>query len=212
MADGGWRPEETVMLFKVRRPCWGVILPAVFLLPVTLWAAEFSAQLILKDGGKTMPGKIYVQDGKMRQEFQDEEGQTVTIVRPDKKVIWIVVPQEKTYGEMPLKTRLPGQFLQMPPDALKKLRVGTETVNGYVADKYEVTVKGGKQGVMQQTIWVAQKLGLPIKMNSPEQNFSLEYRNIREGKVAEHLFAPPPGFRKMTSPIGFTMRVRQETE
>ena len=188
------------------------VLLLLLLVPAGAAPAEFSGQLILKDGGKTMPGKIYVQDGKMRQEFQDEEGQTVTIVRPDKKVIWIVVPQEKAYAEMPLKARLPGQFLQMPPDALKKRRVGTETVNGYVADKYEVTVKGGKQGVMQQTIWVAQKLGVPLKMISPEQNFSLEYRSIKEGKVAERLFAPPPGFRKMTSPIGFTMRVRQETE
>ena len=61
---------------------------ALFLLPVTAWPAEFSAQMIVKDGDKTMPGKIYVRDGQMRQEFNDETGETITVVRPDKKVVW----------------------------------------------------------------------------------------------------------------------------
>ena len=71
--------------------------------------------MIIKDGSKLFPGKIYVSDGKMRQEFIDERGQTVTIVRPDKKVVWVLIPPGRTYLEMPLKAKLPGQFLQIPP-------------------------------------------------------------------------------------------------
>jgi hypothetical protein len=115
----------------------------------------------------------------MRQEFVDEQGQTVTIVRPDKKVVWVVMPDRRSYLEMPLKIKLPGQFIQIPPQALQKRLVGKDWVNGYETDKYEVTVPVGGES-NQQTFWVAQKLGLPIKMECRQRQFSMEYRSIKE--------------------------------
>lgn len=185
-------------ILKRHRP-WLLLLALVWALPVGAGAAEFSAQMLLKDGPKTMPGKIYIKDGKMRQEFLDEEGQTITIVRQDKKVIWVILPQDKAYVEMPYKGRMPGQFLQMPPEALQKRRVGTEVVNGYLADKFEVTVRGGPGRLTKQTIWVAQKLGTPVKMVCRDGNFCLEYRRIKEGRVAERLFELPPGYTKVNT-------------
>jgi outer membrane lipoprotein-sorting protein len=205
------QPRRKKMWRFLRTHIWRLILLTLFLLPVTARAAEFSALMMLKDGAKTMPGKIYVKDGKMRQEFIDEEGRTVTIVRPDKKVIWIIMLQEKAYMEMAYKNQLPGQFIQIPPDALGKRQVGTETVNGYVADKYEVTVKGGN-GVLKQTVWVAQKLQMPVKMVCKEKNFCLEYKSIREGGVAERLFALPPGFQKIATPTGFARKIEKDME
>ncbi len=74
-----------------RRYWW--ILLILLVIPGWAGAVEFSAQMMVKDGDKAMPGKIYFQNGKMRQEFVDEEGRTITIVRPDKKVIWVIMPQ-----------------------------------------------------------------------------------------------------------------------
>jgi hypothetical protein len=185
---------------------WGWMILSWLALSGAAGAAEFSAQMVLKDGDKTMPGKIYVQNGKMRQEFLDEEGQTVTIIRPDKKVVWVINPPERTYVEMPLKTKLPGQFLQIPPLALKKQKVGTETVNGYQTDKFEVTVRGGASGQLRQTFWVAPKLESPLKMVCPDRRLSLEYRNIKEGKMPDHLFELPPGYRKLAEPSGYPLR------
>jgi len=193
-----------------RRYWW--ILLILLIIPGWAGAVEFSAQMVVKDGDKTMPGRIFFQNGSMRQEFVDEEGRTITIVRPDKKVIWVIMPQEKTYLEMPLKTQLPGQFIQIPPDAIAKRVVGTETVNGYVADRYEVTVKGGATGVTKQTIWVAKKLQVPIKMVTTQRDFSIEYRNIKEGGLAGRLFEPPKGFVKTTSPTSFTVKMMKEME
>lgn len=193
-----------------RRYWW--ILLILLVIPGWAGAVEFSAQMMVKDGDKAMPGKIYFQNGKMRQEFVDEEGRTITIVRPDKKVVWVIMPQERTYLEMPLKTRLPGQFIQIPPDAIGKRQVGMETVNGYVADRYEVTTKEGETGVMKQTVWVAKKLQVPIKMVTARRDFSIEYRNIREGGLAALLFEPPRGFVKTTSPTSFTVKMMKEME
>ncbi len=176
----------------------GALLSAL-VVPHGAVAVEFSARMMLKDGGKLMPGNIYIQDGKMRQEFLDAEGQSITIVRQDKKLIWVLLPETKSYVELPLRSRLPGQFLQVPPDAVSKRRVGQETVNGYLADKYEITIRGGAGGLLKQTFWVATKLGVPVKMVCPDTNFCLEYRSIKEGQVAARLFEVPPGYQKLSS-------------
>ncbi len=192
--------------------CCGWIVAIFLMIPGMAWSAEFSALMMVKDGGKMMPGKIFFQNGKMRQEFQDEEGQTITIVRPDQKKIWVVLPQDRTYLEIALKSRLPGQFIQIPPDALQKRLVGTETVCGYATDKYEVTVRGGKEGIEKQTFWMVKKFGVPIKVVCKDRDFCIEYRSIKEGGVAERLFDPPPGFKKVTHLTGFTKKVREEVE
>ena len=184
------------------KPGWLLVLAVVLLLAGSAAAAQFSAQMMVRDGEKLALGKIFVQDGKMRQEFNEEEGQTITIVRPDLKKVWVILPREQGYTELPLKTELPGQFIQIPPDALAKRLVGKETVNGYEAEKYEVTAPGGL-GPERQTIWMAIKLGVAVKLVSREKNFSMEYRSIIEGPQSERLFNLPPGYKKLSTPAGF---------
>ena len=53
------------------------------------------------------------------------------------------------------------------------------------------------------------KLGLPIKMECRERQFSLEYKNIKEEKVPDRLFALPPGLTKLDSIGGFADRVEE---
>ena len=184
---------------KLGQRSWVFMLPLFLLLAGSAAAAQFSALMIIKDGSKVVPGKIYVQDGKMRQEFSDAEGQTITIVRPDKKAIWFIMPRERAYVEMPLKKKLPGQFIQIPAEALSKRLVGKETMDGYEAEKYQVMVRGGG-GPEIQLIWVATKLGTPVKLTSKEGNFSVEYKSIKEGPQADRLFDLPPGYKKLVFP------------
>lgn len=186
--------------------CWWLLL--VLAVPGAAQGAEFSALMMVKDGVKTMPGKIYVSDGKMRQEFVDEGGQTITIVRPDQKVIWVILPRQRSYMEIPLTKKLPGQFIQIPPQAVGKRLVGQERLNGFETEKYEVSVPVGRD-LEKQTYWVATKLGLPIKMECAQRQFSLEYKSIREEKVPERLFALPPGLQKLTSIGGFADKVEE---
>ena len=92
------------------------LIPALLLallVPLSVSGAEFSALMVLKQKGRVMPGKIYIKDGKMRQEFLDEQGHTVTIVRRDKRRIWIIMPWEKTYVELPLGFQLPGGLMRL---------------------------------------------------------------------------------------------------
>lgn len=198
--------DPASQLRRAARGLCGWLLALMLVFPASARGAEFSALMMVKDGDKVISGKILMQNNKMRQEFNDAEGQTVTIVRPDKKVVWLVSPLKRTYLELPLKAQLPGQFIQIPPDALQKRRVGQECVNGYEADKYEFMVRN-KTGLEKQTAWVAQKLAVPIKMIAGERRFSLEYKSIKEGAQADRLFELPPGYQKMTTPEGFTSKM-----
>jgi len=198
--------ERTRKVRGKRLGYWCLLL--VLTVPGVAWGAEFSASMMVKDDAKIMPGKIQVSNGKMRQEFADERGQTITIVRPDLKVVWVILPRQRSYMEIPLTTKLPGQFIQIPPQALQKRLVGQERLNGYDTEKYEVSVPVGR-GLEKQTYWVAVKLGLPIKMECRERQFSLEYQSIREEKVPDRLFALPPGLQKLTSIGGFAEKVEE---
>ena len=188
--------------------CWLFILPLLVIFSGPAAAAQFSALMMIHDGDKLMPGKIYVQDGKLRQEFNDEKGQTITIVRPDQKVIWVIMPLERAYLEMPLRWKLPGQFIQIPKDALSKRLVGHETVNGYETERYEVTVRTGS-GLEKQTFWLAPKLGTPVKMVCHERRFSVEYKSIKEAPQSDRLFTLPPGYRKLQSLAGFAKKIEE---
>jgi hypothetical protein len=185
---------------------WGLVL--ILTVPGVAWGVEFSASMLVKDDAKIMPGKIQVSNGKLRQEFTDERGQTITIVRPDLRVIWVILPFQGNYLEMPLTAKLPGQFIQIPPQAMGKRLVGQERLNGYDTEKYEVNVPVGR-GLEKQTYWVAVKLGLPIKMESRERRFSLEYNSIREEKVPDRQFNLPPGVKKLDSIGGFADKVEE---
>jgi outer membrane lipoprotein-sorting protein len=111
----------------------------------------------------------------------------------------VIMPVDNTYVEMPLGLQLPGQFLQIPKDALSKRQVCSEELGGYQVDRVEVTLQGGPLGTKRQTYWVAPKLGLPIKTVTADHQYSLEYRDIQEKKLEDKLFEVPPGCRK--SPI-----------
>jgi hypothetical protein len=175
------------------------LLLALVLWPAAAPAAEFSGQTLTQIREVRVPGLIFVKDGKLRQEFNDDKGRTITILRLDKKKIWVILPQNQVYMEVSLKPQWPGQFIQIPPDAKGKRLVGKENVAGYDTEKYEVAV-AAKTGWEKQTFWMAPKLGMPIKVAVPARKFSMEYRHIRERKVADRLFEIPPGYEKVTKP------------
>jgi outer membrane lipoprotein-sorting protein len=191
------------------RICWpllAIILAITLAIPGWTLAAEFSAQMITR-GAHTegTQGKIYVKGDKIRQEFGGGEEAHISILRPDKQVVWMVMPGQKMYMEMPLTAQATGKMMQMPQDEAQTKLLGTETVNGYAADKYEtVTKNNGKSA--KHYVWVAKKLGLPIKMTGPDHSFSMEYQNIKEGEVPDSLFEIPAGCQKMTMPTGMPLR------
>jgi hypothetical protein len=180
----------------------GVALLTLFWLATGLaQATEFTATMVTKAGGKEIPGKIYVKDNKVRNELQVAGMASIHIMRPDKKVVWIIMPQQKAYMEMPFSQEAQQKLLPLTEEQKAKMKkVGAETVNGYACDKYETTMS--HQGkAMQVFTWLATDLGMPIKIVSADGSFSMEYQDIKPGEVGDSLFEVPQGYQKMKLPF-----------
>jgi hypothetical protein len=185
-----------------KRSLLGVGLGTILLLWVGLaQAAEFSASMITKASGMEIPGKIYVKGDKMRNEIQAQGQTIINIMRPDKKVVWIIMPQQKAYMEMPITQETQQKMMTLTEKQKAKMKkVGTETIEGYTCDKYETTMDHQGKSTTMYT-WIATDLGMPIKVVSQDGSFSTEFKDIKPGEMADTLFEAPQGYQKMKMPF-----------
>ena len=184
---------------------WGMVLVVVaviFVLSGSSIAAEFSADLLLKQGGETMTGKVYVKGDKTRQEFVQQGQKQITIMRLDKGVTWVLMPAEKIYMEMSSQegAAYNPQLDQNIKDKAEIKLLGKETVNGYVCDKYQYIYHDTSLGTLTQ--WISKKFSYPIKTEykSPSGYMLTEYKNIQEGNVQNSLFEVPGDYMLMSIP------------
>jgi hypothetical protein len=141
-------------------------------------------------GEKDVKGKVYMQAGKMRMELDGAGDKAVTISRPDKKLTWVLMPDEKMYMEQAHQED--PKIREWTPDreARSKL-LGEETVSGLPCKKY--------QGEGKDTFyWISDKIGFPVKTQDPHGSMLL--RNIQIGAVPGSLFEVPPGYEKFSIP------------
>jgi outer membrane lipoprotein-sorting protein len=191
-------------MLKVRRHLAGIIAAVLFCLAASLvQAAEMSADVITTAEGQTMHGKIFMKGDKIRNEFQAGGQTQVSILRPDQKKVWLLMPAEKMYMEMPITEETQEKMLIKKPEEQAKMKlVGTETVNGFECEKYEYEVTAPhKNQAVKHFVWIAKKLQMPIKAMAADGSFSMEYQNIKMGGVADSLFEVTQGYQKMAIPF-----------
>jgi len=163
-----------------------VFLGTVFFLFAVIagaYAVELTADMVSKEGKITRNGKIYVKDSKVRV----EKGSTplYTIVRGDKGLYWQINNAEKTYIEAKLTPDMKPLIEEKFAGETGRKQVGTETVNGYAAKKYELTLPKGKKAEAI-THWYSTEYAFTVKVAG--SNWSTEYKNIKKGGVSDSLF------------------------
>jgi hypothetical protein len=162
------------------------------------YCIEIFADVLIKQGSAVNKGKIYVKGEKQRIETG---GQGITIIRGDKNVAWMLIPEEKSYMDMPLGPNL-AEKLEVTPkmkDEVSRKLLGDEVVDGRKTKKYEVTLTSGPktEKVFQ---WVWTDMDFPVKMADMGGKWSLEYRNI--GRiVSDNLFELPAGYERISVPL-----------
>lgn len=188
----------------IRFGLFGVILViAILVLPISGSAGDFSADMINKSPMGTIKGKAFFKQGNIRQEMVMAGRNQITIFRNDKRLVWVLMPEEMMYMEMDGSG---GQNMAtVDPDDLEKMGkreyLGKETVNGYQCSKYRFTHKDASLGA--GTFWISEKLNSPIKMemDGPSGHMITEYLNIREKTLPGTLFDIPSGYQKMSMPM-----------
>jgi hypothetical protein len=178
------------------------VLTVVFVFSGVSIAAEFTADLLLKQAGETITGKVYIKGDKTRQEYLQGGEKQVMIYRHDKGIMWVLIPSEKIYMEMSSQegAAYDPQFDQNIEDKAQIKLLGKETVNGYVCDKYQYIYHDTSMGTVTQ--WFSKKLDYPIKSEykAPTSYMLTEYKNIKEGKVDNSLFEVPGDYALMSLP------------
>ncbi|MDI6755354.1 MAG: hypothetical protein QME78_13285 [Thermodesulfobacteriota bacterium] len=176
-----------------------MILVFVLIMSLTIFnsvfAAEFSADMINKAQGQTLQSKIYMKKNKIRLETKGEEA--YSIVRTDKNVAWMVFPKDKAYMEMiPQGPQVQGEKLK---GEVSRKYLGSETIDGRPTKKYEVILKDADISDKAYQ-WMATDLNYPIKISAVDGSWSTEYKNIKVGAQPDSLFELPAGYEKMAMP------------
>lgn len=158
-------------------------------------ADEFSADMKSTMDGRVSKGKMFVSGKKIRMETEGN----VTIYRPDKKVMWIVMDKDKSYMEMPIdESQLPKTEEKVKGEMSRK-HLGAETVNGYKCDKYEVTYKPNKGKSETMLQWISKDMKFPVKTADTKGKWTTEFSNIKKSAPGD-VFDPPKGYKKMQMP------------
>ena len=161
-----------------------------------------------------MPGAFAAGDNKLRVDFDMNliRSTTVTpamikqlgldrvtsVIRPDKKVTYIIYPGKKSFVSMPLSA----EDAQIAAQKLEKKPLGKETLDGHACGKNLSTVKSSKGAVLvQATTWNATDLKdfpLQIEIKEGGNTTVMHFQNVNLTKPAPALFDVPAGFRDDT--------------
>ena len=189
----------------VRRAVISVLLMGVSVFLRAQAPPQFKADMQMSGpGGGTMNGKAFFGGSKVRMELDIAGQNQIMIVDISKKIVYMLMPDEKMYMEMPADS--PGSMRAPKVDPMDPAnpcstagvtvckRIGSETVNGYPTEKWELKIDG-----QQMTAWIGTKLRMPIRTKSTDGT-TMEFRNIVEGAQPANLFVVPPGYEKMEMP------------
>jgi hypothetical protein len=123
--------------------------------------------------------------------------QVVSIIRPDKGLVYIMYPDQRAMLSMPLpKEDLENS--QKAPD-IKKTPLGKETIDGHPCTKYKVLITDSTGNSAEATTWDASDLqDLPIQIETHERASTsvLRFKQV-------HFTRPDSGYFEV--PSSFTM-------
>ncbi len=179
---------------------------------VALGQTEFSAEIVNTQKGDSPSAKIYFANDKVRVEPVQKArgGAGAFIMNMTTQTSIVLLDQQRMYMEMPQQMAAMhnpyaytffrtgdveaacSEWASQPRnDGGKCRKVGSDTVNGRSAIKYEATSANGDTGYF----WIDPKLRFPVKWQG--KNASGELRNIQEGTQPASLFEVPAGYTKM---------------
>lgn len=120
--------------------------------------------------------------------------QMVSIVRPDKKLTYVVYPTQKAMLAMPL----PKEEVDAAgkPPKIEKTLLGKETLDGHACLKNKVVITDDKGKSVEATVWNATDMkDFPIQIQTKEQENTsiIQFKQVKMTPPDEKQFEPPPG-------------------
>lgn len=164
--------------------------------------AQFTADMVTTESGVTKTNKFYSENPFYRMDIEEQGQEGYVIVNRNEGVTKVVMPAEQMFMEISstgMMSQMNDVFQSI--DNLKETSdptlIGTETINGYECEKYNVI----RDGNTIMTFWQSTALGYPLKViNQLGNGMTMELKNIVEGDVDDSMFQIPDGYTKMEMP------------
>jgi hypothetical protein len=162
--------------------------------------ADYAADTIMETDAGTIAGRVWASGDKERREFSADGRRHVVILRRDRGVSWILLPEQRMYvengvGEGPLVVD------RLDARALEREALGEESVNGVPATKYRVRGTAADGEPFEGTMWLTER-EIPVRVVTEQggDTLRMELRNLSLGAVDPARFEIPPGYRRFELP------------
>jgi hypothetical protein len=119
----------------------------------------------------------------------------VSVMRPDKKALYLIYPGLQSYVNMPMPKE-DAEALEKEPK-IEKTVLGKETLDGHACEKTKVIITDANGRQSEALIWTAKDLkDFPIQIQTTEKNDTviLRYKNVQFTKPDAKQFEPPAGY------------------
>ena len=192
--------KECRMIFLIM----GVLI--IFLgLTFSAIAVEFSADLKIKQPDKEYEFKYYAQGNLYRLEKLTGEDLILLIANRKLDITWMLNPEDKIYLELKGIDAAffnPIRGWEAAKEGTREEQIGTETIQGYLCEKYTYTPPGGTEPGMEG--WYSSELETFVRMiahyGGGYEDGIFEIINIKEAPQDDSLFKVPEDYQKEKSP------------
>jgi|ERR1700722_13528558 len=146
--------------------------------------------------------RMYVDEAKRRTEQQTNNGGLIVILRGDVHMMYTVLLARKVYRVNYFDPKSIESFnvTELAKEiGVTREKVGTETINGDVCDKYHYSSETGKEkgsaksgeshGSTSGFVWISQSTHFPVKSESATA--TTVWQNLQVGPQEPSLFMPP---------------------
>jgi len=140
-----------------------------------------------------------VQESETAQLKQMGLSQVISIIRPDKKLIYVIYPDQKSVLTMPMPKEDAEAAEKIPK--IEKTALTNETIDGHSCVKNKVIVSDDKGQMLDAITWNATDLkNFPIQIQTIENGKTtvVRYKQVQVAKPAANQFEPPAAYAQYT--------------
>jgi len=160
---------------------------------------EYSADIKGESEAGKVTGHVNFSPKKQRYSFDSKKQTSTMIMRKDKKVVWMLMPEQNSYLEMPMDRKM------VPGDTsgykMKVTKEGKESINGIDATKYKVVATDPDGTKFEGYMWesaegIIVKTDLRTKEGSGSDSI-MELSNLKVAPQNASLFEIPKDYTAM---------------
>ena len=161
---------------------------------------SYSADSYMESAEGVTQGKVYVANDLERREFNQDGQSMVMILRRDKKLVWMLMPDDQMYMEVKIPKE--GRADDLGNYKIDTTTIGPETVNGVETTKSKV-IMTGPDNTKMGGFWWATREGIIVKMDAiavdknKKERFKIDLKNLEIGEQDPAMFEVPDTYTKL---------------